>query len=90
MANKMSFGRAPGLMVMGGDSCSEGCGFESQHHVLDGHFFTNICCKNCNDDCLKRPKINDERGRGWPILKNVDWAVVVVQLVERLLPIPEV
>ena len=30
-------------------------------------YFTNICCKNCNDVCLKRPKINDKRGRGWPI-----------------------
>ena len=27
-----------GLVVMGGDSCSEGRGFESQHHILDGHF----------------------------------------------------
>ena len=32
-----------GLVVMGGDSCSEGCGFESQHQILehqilDGHF----------------------------------------------------
>ena len=25
-------------MIMGADSCSEGCGFESQHHILDGHF----------------------------------------------------
>ena len=25
-------------MVMGGDSCSEGHGFESQHRILDGHF----------------------------------------------------
>ena len=25
-------------MVMGGDSCSEGCGFESKHCILDGHF----------------------------------------------------
>ena len=34
-------------------------------------FFTYICCKNCNDVCLKRPKIkNDKRGRGWPIFKN--------------------
>ena len=23
---------------MGGDSCSKGCGFESQRHILDGHF----------------------------------------------------
>ena len=40
--------------------CSEGCGIE---------FFTYICCKNRNDVCLKRPKINDKRGRGWPIKK---------------------
>ena len=24
-------------------------------------FFTYICCKNCNDVCLKRPKINNKR-----------------------------
>ena len=44
-------------MVMGGDSCSKDCGFESQYHILDGHFFTFICCKNCNV-CLirKNPK----------------------------------
>ena len=24
-------------------------------------FFTYICCKNCNDVCLKRPQINDKR-----------------------------
>ena len=33
-------------------------------------FFTYYCCKNCNV-WLKRPKINQKRGRGWPIfLKN--------------------
>ena len=42
-------------------------GFVSQHRGLDGHFFTYICCKNCYDVCLKRTKINDKRGRGWPI-----------------------
>ena len=25
-------------MVMGGDSCSKGCEFESQHRRLGGHF----------------------------------------------------
>jgi len=29
---------SPGLVVMGGDPSSKGCGFESQHHILDGHF----------------------------------------------------
>ena len=37
------------------DSYSKGCEFESQHHLLDGHFFTFICCKNCNVG-LKRRK----------------------------------
>ena len=32
-------------MVMGGDTCSEGRGFESQLRILDGHLFTFICCK---------------------------------------------
>ena len=45
-------------MVMGRYSRSKGRGFESRYRILDGHFFTNICCKNCDDVCLKRPKIN--------------------------------
>ena len=44
---------------MGRDSRSEGRGFESQHCILDGHFFKYICGKNCNV-CLKRPKINEK------------------------------
>ena len=32
----------PGLVVMGGDSRPRGCGFESQHRILDGHFFTML------------------------------------------------
>ena len=32
-------GGSPGLVVMGGDSCSEGRGFKSQHHIQDGHFY---------------------------------------------------
>ena len=36
--NKVSLGGSPGLVVTGGNSCSEGHGFESQHHILDGHF----------------------------------------------------
>ena len=40
-------------MVMGGDSCSVGRGFESQHLILDGHLFTNICRIKCNV-CLEK------------------------------------
>ena len=49
-------GGSPGLVVMGDDSCSKSRGFKSRHLILDGHFFTLICCKNCIF-CLKRPKI---------------------------------
>ena len=31
-------GESRGLVVMGGDSCSKGRGFESQNHILDGRF----------------------------------------------------
>ena len=34
----LTFGGSPGLVVMGGDSCTEGRGFQSQHLLLDGHF----------------------------------------------------
>ena len=33
-----SIQKSPGLVVIGGDSCSKGCGFESQHRRLDEHF----------------------------------------------------
>ena len=58
-------------MVMGGDLCSKGRGFESQHQILDAHFFTYNFCKNWTNVSLKRPKINDKRGRGWRIFKKV-------------------
>ena len=30
-------------MVMGGESCFEGCEFESQHRILDGHHIFSHC-----------------------------------------------
>ena len=35
---KYPLGGSPGLVVMGGDSCNEGRGFESQHWIMDVHF----------------------------------------------------
>ena len=36
-------GGSPGLVVLGGDLCSECRGFESRHHILDGHnIFSHI------------------------------------------------
>ena len=57
-------------MVMGGDSRSKGHEFKSRHCILDGHFYTYICCKFFNV-CLKRPKINEkEAGVGPFFLKK--------------------
>ena len=59
-------------MVKGRDSRSKDRGFESRHHILDGHFSTYICSKNCNDVCLKKTENKRKRGRGWPIfLKKI-------------------
>ena len=54
-------GGSPGLVVMGVDSRSKGRGFESQRRILDGHFFTLICCKNCIV-CLKKTENKRKRG----------------------------
>ena len=37
-------GGSPGLGVMGGDSCFEGCGFESHHRILDGYLKNYYKC----------------------------------------------
>ena len=51
-------------MVIGQDSCTDSCGFEFQHHILDGHFITSICCKNCNVFFEKTKIKNKEAGDG--------------------------
>ena len=56
-------------MVMGRDSHYIGRGFEYRHGILDGHFFTYICCRNCNV-CLKRPKINEKETGEGPFFNN--------------------
>ena len=54
-------------MVMGGDSCSEGPGIESQRHILDGHknfshlFVVRIVL------FVRKDENKRKRGRGWPI-----------------------
>ena len=87
---------SPGLVVMGGDSRSEGCVFESQCRILDGHFFTFICCKIILMFVWKRPKINEKEAGDGPLKKersqNADHraiaavavAVVVVVAVDGL------
>ena len=45
---KRSQGGCPGLVVIGGESWSEGCVFESHRLMMDVHFFTYIYWKTCN------------------------------------------
>ena len=61
------------------DSHFEGLGFKSlhclmwslyHHHILDGHFFTLICCKNCIDICLKKTVNKLKRLLGWWPIKH--------------------
>ena len=54
---------SPGLVVMGGDSSSEGCGFKSWHQILDGHFSHTFVVKIVMMFVIKT-KNNDKRGRG--------------------------
>ena len=44
---------------------SEGCGFEPQHHTLDGNFSHPFLQKIVI--FFENTKINEERGQGWPI-----------------------
>ena len=45
-------GSSPGLVVTGGDSCSEGCGVESQNRILDGNFSHQFVVKIVMFDVL--------------------------------------
>ena len=74
-------------MVMGDNSCYRGCGFESLHRILDGHFFIDLL-KIALFVCLKKRK----RGRVWPILKNNwnIWAVILAQWADWSLLTPEI
>ena len=77
---KLLKGRSPCLVVMGGDSCSEGRGFESQHYILDGNFLTFICCQTCNA-CLKRRKKQKEAMDG-PFFKKIK--ILIAELFPKM------
>ena len=67
--NWLNFGREPWSSGYGKRLTSESHGFEPRHHILGGHFFAYICCKNCNL-CSKRPKINEKEAGVGPIKWN--------------------
>ena len=56
-------------MVMGGDSCSEGCGFKSQHSILEGHF-SHLFVVKIVMFVLKKTKINEKEAGDGPFLKK--------------------
>ena len=64
-------------MVMDDNSCSRGHGFKSQHCILDGHFFTLICCKNCTV-CLKRLKVNEKEAGVGPFFFKKNFVVYLL------------
>ena len=67
-------------MVMGRDSHSEACGFDSRHRIQDGHFFAYTCCKNYIDVCLKRLKINEKEAGVGPFLKKLSTRSIAILL----------
>ena len=82
---------SPGLVVMRRDSRSKGREFEPRHRILDGHFSTYICCKNCIDVCLKRPKINKKMPGLAHLKKNYFNSLLLPQLLSwNLTPINHV
>ena len=65
-------GGSPGLVVMDDNSCLKGHGFESQRHILDGHFSHWFAVKIVlfvwKDRRLKKKR------PGWPIFKKRTWS----------------
>ena len=62
---KWQKGGSPGLVVMGGYSCSKGQEFESQRHILDGHFSHLFVVRIAM--FVWKDKNKQKRGRRWPI-----------------------
>ena len=59
-------------MDMRGDSCSNGCEFESRHRILDGHFFTYLFVAKFVMCFLKKTQINEkEAGVGPFFFKKI-------------------
>ena len=63
-------GGSPGLVVIGRDSRSEGRGFESRQHILNGHF-SHIFVVKIEMIFFKKTENKRKRGRDCPILKKI-------------------
>ena len=66
-----TMGGRPGLVVMGGDSCSEGRGFESWHRILDGHnIFSHIFVVRIVIFVLKRQNKTKKEAEDGPFFQK--------------------
>ena len=72
---KIVRGGSPGLVVMGGDSCSRGHGFESQHHILDGLFSHFFVIKI--EMFVWKDENKQKEARDGPLLKKKDCAEII-------------
>ena len=76
-----TMGGRPGQVVMGGDSCSEGRGFESWHRILDGHnIFSHIFVVRIVIFVLKRQNKTKKRPRMDHFYKKRHYVVVIPNL----------
>ena len=69
----LMLGGSPGLVVMGGDFRSRGCGFKSQHSTRYWNaIFSNyiVGSKNCGLFFWKKAKNKRKSGQKWPIFKK--------------------
>ena len=62
---------------MGGDSRTRSCGLESQHQMLDGHFFTYIVVELVML-VWKDQKVNYKTDQAWPIFLKKNFTLLYV------------
>ena len=90
VASVLSMGGSPGLVVMGGRIVGLNPGTV---YWMDMTFFTLICCKNCNNVCLKIPKINEKETRVGPLKsvlsKNAPTLVALIGITNSHVPSPD-
>ena len=68
------YGQVPWSSGYGRRLVFQGLGFKSQRRILDGRFFTFICCKNCSV-CFVKMKINKMRPGKAHFLKNSEYSL---------------
>ena len=61
-------GESPGLVVIGGGSCSKGHEFESRHHILDGYFSHLFVVRIVM--FFVKTKINEKEAKEGPFFEN--------------------